>query len=120
MGCLKFRITSGLDQLAEKMFWTSFSFCSFFIGGVIIVSHDERLIRDVGCQVGIRNKYNAIFLNSTLEVISLCVNEQIFFYVKNKMLAVFMSFIHVAEGLRLPSGGFTRVGEAYSCLCGKN
>ncbi len=30
-----------------------------------------------------------------------------------------MSFIHVAEGLRLQSWGFTRVGEAYSFLCGK-
>jgi hypothetical protein len=126
----------------------------FFTGGVIIVSHDERLIRDVGCQVGIRNKYNA-FLKNTW-TLSLCVtygaiagklpfltkhaanisflvvlekhinntywylNLTNLFYLKNKMLAICMSFIHVAEGLRLRSWGFTRVGEAYSFLCGKN
>jgi hypothetical protein len=44
----------------KKRFWAHFSFVPFFIGGVIIVSHDERLIRDVGCQVKIRN--NATFL----------------------------------------------------------
>jgi hypothetical protein len=39
-------------NLRKKRFWAHLSVCSFITGGVIIVSHDERLIRDVGCQVG--------------------------------------------------------------------
>ena len=40
-------------RLRNALFWVQFFIFNFifFLGGVIIVSHDERLIRDTECQL---------------------------------------------------------------------